>query len=65
MPVQRTVCSVRLLQHSETPRKMTLVFFLNLDCLSECEEIIFVLKCLVVTVLALGLMLFYRILTKL
>ena len=45
-------------------RKMTFVIYWNLDCLSECDEIIFVLKCLVVTILVLCLMIFYRLLLK-
>lgn len=34
-------------------RKMTFIVYLNLDCFNECDEIIFVLKCLTITVLAL------------
>jgi len=32
---------------------MTFIVYLNLDCFNECDEIIFVLKCLTITVLAL------------
>ena len=60
---RRTVTSFRILR-TYPERKMTFVLYFNLDCLSECDEIVFVLKCLTVAFLSVCLMLFYRLVLK-
>lgn len=52
-------------QKAALKRKMTFVVYLNLDCFTECDELVFVFKCLTVAVIILCLAVIFRLLSKL